>query len=556
MSSSKSKQRSSGVEESVDMDSDIQNEQEANPPIEIEEDENAIQEPSQRKRHGKQVVRNYSQRAECWKHFDEIKENGKRVAGKCKYCNAVYKADPNKNGTKNLNKHFLRCPQNPENQSKQTQTQLIFEKDENNEGEARLKSWVLNPLEARASIGKMIIMDELPFRFVENAGFRQMMSICCPTINMPSRITVAKDIYELYVNERVKLKEYLVHACQRVCVTTDTWTSLQRINYMCVTAHFIDNDWKLHKKIINFCTISSHKGDDIAFVLGKCLEEWGLASKLYTVIVDNASSNNTACTALIDDFKRHGHFLFSGGEFLHVRCIAHILNLIVWDGLKVVGKSVKRVRAAVRFIRQSPSRLQRFQECVIAEKIENKASLSLDVPTRWNSTYKMLSTALVYEHPFTRYSKRDPYYNVDLSTDDDADRPPNSNDWKQVKHLLEFLEVFYNVTLRLSGTLYVTSNLLFFEIVAIHTMLKNLEEVVEIIDANDEEGESTVTNFKEMAKKMRMKYDKYYGAPQKMNLLVYIAPIFDPRYKLAGLELSLHDLFGEEQGFALGLKVK
>ena len=52
---------------------------------------------------------------------------------------------------------------------------------------------------------------------MENAGFRQMMSVCCPTINMPSRITVAKDIYELYVNERVKLKEYLVHACQRVC---------------------------------------------------------------------------------------------------------------------------------------------------------------------------------------------------------------------------------------------------------------------------------------------------------------------------------------------------
>ena len=88
--------------------------------------------------------------------------------------------------------------------------------------------------------------------------------------------------------------------------------------------------------------------------------------------------------ALIDDFKQHGHFLFSSGELLHVRCIAHILNLVVWDGLKVVGKSVKCIRAAVRFIRQFPSRLQRFQECAIVEKIESKASLSLDVPTRWN----------------------------------------------------------------------------------------------------------------------------------------------------------------------------
>jgi len=49
--------------------------------------------------------------------------------------------------------------------------------------------------------------------------------------------------------------------------------------------------------------------------------------------------------------------------------------------------------------------LQRFQECVVVEKIESKASLSLDVPNRWNSTYKMLSTALVYKHTFTKYNK-------------------------------------------------------------------------------------------------------------------------------------------------------
>ena len=38
-----------------------------------------------------------------------------------------------------------------------------------------------------------------------------------------------------------------------------------------------------------------------------------------------------------------------------------------------------------------------------------------------------------------------------------------------------------------------------------------------------------------------MKDDEYYRAPKKMNLLVYIAPIFDPRYKLVGLKLSLCD---------------
>jgi len=50
--------------------------------------------------------------------------------------------------------------------------------------------------------------------------------------------------------------------------------------------------------------------------------------------------------------------------------------------------------------------------------------------------------------------------------------------------------------------------------VAIHTMLNNLEQVVEIIDANVEASEEiegfgfVVKNFKEMTMMMRMKYDK------------------------------------------------
>ena len=90
------------------------------------------------------------------------------MASKCKYGRNVYKVDSGRNGTKNCKNHFPKCPENPDNQIKQTQTQLVFEKDQNNEGEARLKSWVLNPHEPRESIAKMIIIDELPSRFFEN----------------------------------------------------------------------------------------------------------------------------------------------------------------------------------------------------------------------------------------------------------------------------------------------------------------------------------------------------------------------------------------------------
>ena len=41
------------------------------------------------------------------------------------------------------------------NQSKYTKAQWVFEKDQNSEGEARLKSWVLGPHKARDSMAKL-----------------------------------------------------------------------------------------------------------------------------------------------------------------------------------------------------------------------------------------------------------------------------------------------------------------------------------------------------------------------------------------------------------------
>ena len=58
---------------------------------------------------------------------------------------------------------------------------------------------------------------------------------------------------------------------QWVCVTTDTWTSIQNLNYMAVTAHFIDGDWTYQKKILNFCPIANHKGDTIGRAVESCL---------------------------------------------------------------------------------------------------------------------------------------------------------------------------------------------------------------------------------------------------------------------------------------------
>ncbi|KAM3250252.1 hypothetical protein P3L10_004321 [Capsicum annuum] len=98
---------------------------------------------------------------------------------------------------------------------------------------------------------------------------------------------------------------------------------------------------------------------------------------------------------------------FMNGEHLHVRCMAHIINLIVQDGLKVTGVSIEMVRKAVKYIRQSPARCKRFQECCEDLDINSKKSLCLDVSMRCNSTYLILNRAIECEHGFLSYVDRD-----------------------------------------------------------------------------------------------------------------------------------------------------
>ncbi|XP_073061975.1 zinc finger BED domain-containing protein RICESLEEPER 2-like [Primulina eburnea] len=248
------------------------------------------------------------------------------------------------------------------------------------EGEVSLSSWKFDQDACRKALTKMIIMDELPFKFVERDGFKLFMATTCPKFRIPSRWSVARDCVELYRIERENLKCLLNTLSQRVCLTTDSWTSIQNINYMCLTAHFIDKDWKLHKRIINFCPITSHKGEAISLAIENCLRGWEI-DRVFTITVDNASSNDVAINNLKKNMANWDSTMLKG-EYIHMRCVAHIINLIVVDGLKEINESVSRVRNAVKYVRQSPSRLIKFKECVEIEKIESKNSLCLDVSTR------------------------------------------------------------------------------------------------------------------------------------------------------------------------------
>ena len=196
--------------------------------------------PAERKR--KQMAK----RSKVWDHFHHIDDkNCRTIEAKCMYCGQVYQAESGKNGTSSLKAHMLACKRNPH--SLETKQQLlVFQpavvNNSDNDGMGSLGTWKFSQEAVRDAVAFMIIVDKLPFRFVERLGFNRLMNVACPRFKMPSRSTVTRDCYQLYLDERLKLRAFLHNHSRRISLTTDSWTSLQKINYMCGTCHWIDDE--------------------------------------------------------------------------------------------------------------------------------------------------------------------------------------------------------------------------------------------------------------------------------------------------------------------------
>ncbi|BFG30090.1 hypothetical protein CerSpe_163640 [Prunus speciosa] len=202
-------------------------------------------------------------RSWVWDHFityeDKKHEKKKDATGmiievevvhkraKCVYCPkgplGDYAVDSGKNGTSGMLNHIRKyCRYYPATFDK---TQKIISGDKSQGNKLVARGFVhTDVLEACA---EMIIIDELPFSFVEKKGFRKFCSVACPLFNVPSRRTIVRQFLRMYDEQRLKLKKDLRET--RVRLATDTWTSVQNCIYMVLTAHFIDFEWKMHKRV-------------------------------------------------------------------------------------------------------------------------------------------------------------------------------------------------------------------------------------------------------------------------------------------------------------------
>ncbi|KAG5552225.1 hypothetical protein RHGRI_010340 [Rhododendron griersonianum] len=388
-------------------------------------------------------------RSSVWLNFDKVKANGVEKAV-CIYCNKRL-AGSSKNGTSHLGDHHNICPRRKVADLRQKVLTSNFMKGE---GKLKLEAYIFYQNFARRALACMIIMHEYPLSIVDHIGFRNFVQALQPAFTMVSRNTIKSDIFKIYDVEKVKTMKALEKIQGRVAVTTDMWTaSNQERGYMVITAHFVDDSWNLQSRILRFVYVPCpHTAQVLCDALMDTLLDWNIDRKLSTITVDNCSTNDAMVSLLLEKFDPN--CLWWSGSLFHVRCAAHILNLIVKDGLEVIKEAIEKIRDSVAFWTATPKREEKFEETIRQLRIPFTKKLPLDCATRWNSTYLMLQTAIEYKDAFSRLKHRDTQYKT----------VPTENDWKLAVEICGRLKLFYNVTELFNGTRYPTANLFFAKI--------------------------------------------------------------------------------------------
>lgn len=200
---------------------------------------------------------------------------------------------------------------------------------------------------------------------------------------MPSRVYFSNTVVPELYTEVKRYVESEIEKAPCIALTTDGWTSRPTENYNTYTAHFINDDWQMKNYVLETKQMNeSHTSQNLATELKHFVAKWGLQRYGMSpcVTTDNASN-------IVGAVKLAG--------LMHVRCVAHSINLSTQKGLQItqMNRLLGRVRRIVGFFHRSTTANAVLKTKQTLLEIP-KHKLINDVPTRWNSSFDMLERFL------------------------------------------------------------------------------------------------------------------------------------------------------------------
>ncbi|OVA19764.1 HAT dimerization domain [Macleaya cordata] len=314
-------------------------------------------------------------------------------------------------------------------------------------------------------------------------------------------------IVEVFRSMREDVRASLEHASSKVSVTLDIWTSYEQISYMSITGHWIDENWSLHKVLLDISHIPYPcVGADIYHTLVKVLKMYNIDNRVLSCTHDNSQNAFHACHTLKEDLDGR-----KTGSFCYIPCAARTLNLIIEDGLRTAKPVISKIREFVLEMNTSLEISEDFKQITAAYQ-EGSWKFPMDASIRWSGNYTMLDIvrkasksmdAVIRKHEESLASR-----NVLLN-------PAEKN---AVNIMHAYLEPFHKTT----------NNICTSKVPTIGLVLFFMDHIVETI-ASCRDSRHSPDWLKSAAEDMAKKARSYNN--QVYNIYTYMAAILDPRIK-------------------------
>ncbi|KAL9268872.1 Zinc finger BED domain-containing protein [Drosera capensis] len=371
----------------------------------------------------------------------------------------------------------------------------------------------------RIEIARMVVMHEYPLNIVEHPGFLAFVQTLQPRFFKINSDIVRNECVGTYLREKQYLQKLINGLSGRICLILDVWNSRQSMSYIFLTGQFIDNDWKVHRCLLNVMLEPFLESDNaLGRAVATCLPHWGLDNKLFTITVDQPlSDTGRENMAALLSVKNHR---ILNGQLLVVNCLAHTLTSMALEVLAAGEHVVKKVRESVKYVKASYSNEEKFLELKQQLQVPSEKTLALDNLTRWDTTYHMLLGASDLKEMFSCFDASDPDYKG----------TPTLHEWKQVESICVVLKLLHETADLLSGKTSPPPTIFFHEVWNIQL------ELTRTAASNDPFASN-------LGKQLQEKFKKYW---EDTCLVLAVAVAMDPRFKMKLVNFSFTKIFGEQ----------
>lgn len=344
-----------------------------------------------------------------------------------------------------------------------------------------------------------ICKDNRPFDVIKGQGFKRLIRELAPSFTLPSVKFIKKHLVMNYevISDQVKRR---IAEAPNICLTMDVWTeTMSERSFLGVTVHFLEGTNFVSFEISTKALSSRHTADNLKEEISEILTKWGVEeAKISSIITDNGANIVAAVKRLFLDNN------------VQLPCFAHTLNLVLQsvEAVPFFKCIVNKVRNIVIYIKNSVVMSDKLRKIQLDNNVPEGSVVKMivDVKTRWNSTYHMLSRFIQMLKPV----------NEILLDDTSSPDMLSSSEIEELKQLNELLKPFDYITTNLSGESYVT--------------ISQIIPMVNCLQSQLRDFTTTSQNVIDTKSMLLKELEKRFGQVELVPKIA-IATVLDPRFK-------------------------